>query len=507
VLPMFKQKSEKKQLEESKAHSLKIDELKEQLKKELIASDLSFRTLKKEGKKIIFCFLSSLIDKTVLDEFILTPIQANTKINWTVEEIAQILPIAQLSATNQIKEIISALIGGNVYIYAEDDPYGILANANKTVERSLEKAETESLVYGPKVSFTESLLGNINILRNNLNDPNLCMEELEIGTRSKTKAMLVYIKDIAEVENVNTFRQRVSELEIDYVPGTTVLGQLLEGNSWSVFPQLMTTELPDRTTIALMRGKVVVLMNRSPYALYGPAPFFTYFESTEDIYMRWNMGLVLRLIRLQAAFISVLLTPAYVAVLTFHYEVIPSPLLVSLGQSRSNVPFPPVFEALLLEFFIELLREAGARLPTKVGQTMGIVGGIVIGTAAVDAGFTSNILIIIIALSALGSFTNPSYLMGSAIRLIRFPIILMAGFWGGIGIMVSFCFFLIHLLKLDTLGRPYLAPIYPFRWRDIGYSMFRFPMQYHSHRPETNQPIDEKRFSTLKGKEKKDVDE
>ena len=181
-------------------------------------------------------------------------------------------------------------------------------------------------------------------------------------------------------------------------------------------------------------------MDRSPDAIYGPAPFFTFFESTEDIYMRWNMGFFLRILRLTATFLSILLTPAYVAVLTYHYEVIPSPLLVSLGQSRSNVPFPPVFEAFLLEFVIELLREAGRRLPTKVGQTMGIVGGIVIGQAAVEAGFTSNILIIIIALSALGSFTTPSYLMGTAIRIIRFPIILLAGFGAELVLWLLFVF-------------------------------------------------------------------
>jgi hypothetical protein len=323
----------------------------------------------------------------------------------------------------------------------------------------------------------------------------------------KTPGKLVYIKDIADEDNVNTFRQRITDLEYDYIPDTTVLGQLIEDNSWTIFPQIMSTELPDRVTLSLMRGKVAVVMDRSPSALYGPSPFFSFFESTEDVYMRWNMGLFLRMIRIIAIFLSVLLTPAYVAVLTYHYEVIPSALLISLGQSRANVPLPPVLEALLLEFTIELLREAGARLPTKVGQTMGIVGGIVIGQAAVQAGFTSNILIIIIALSALGSFTSPSYLMGTAVRMMRFPIIIFAGLWGGIGIMLSFCFVLIHLLRLTSIGRPYLMPIYPFRWKDLGYSIFKFPAQFLSSRPVTNRPVDKDLFPKPKGLQKKDVDE
>jgi spore germination protein KA len=505
---MFKWMSSKKTPDGEKAHSLVIDELKEQLNKELVAcSDLMYRTLKKNDQKLIVCFVSSLVDKSSLDDYILKPIQENPQVGWNVEEMVQILPISDLSGANKLNEIVNALIEGKTYIYSEGEPFGLLANLSNTVERSLSQAETESLVFGPKIAFTESLQGNINILRNNIKDSNLCMEDLTIGTRSKTAAKLIYIKGIAEEENINSFRQRVSELEIDHVQGSTVLGQLIEGNSWSVFPQLMTTELPDRITISLLTGRVAVLMDRSPDALYGPTPFFTFFESTEDIYMRWNMGFFLRILRLTATFLSVLLTPAYVAVLTYHYEVIPSPLLVSLGQSRSNVPFPPVFEAILLEFVIELLREAGARLPTKVGQTMGIVGGIVIGQAAVDAGFTSNILIIIIALSALGSFTTPSYLMGTAIRIIRFPIIIMAGLWGGIGIMVAFCFFLIHLLKLDTLGRPYLSPVYPLNLKDLGYSLFRFPNQFLSYRPVTNEPGDKYRYPKKKAKQKKDVDE
>ncbi len=505
---MFKRKSENKQSEDKKPHSLNVDDLKSELQAEIgDCTDLKFRTLKKNGKKIVFCFISSLVDKPSLDEFILLPIQQNTQDEWTTETIAQNLPIAEISAANQLKEIVSALIEGKAYIYVDGEPFGILANIGSTVERSLEKAETESLVYGPKISFTESLIGNLNIIRSNLKDPQLCIEDITIGKRVKTPGKLVYVKDIADQDNVNTFRQRISELEYDYIPDTTVLGQLIEDNSWTIFPQIMSTELPDRVTLSLMRGRVAVLMDRSPSAIYGPTPFLSFFESTEDVYMRWNMGFFLRMLRIVSIFLSVLLSPAYVAVLTYHYEIIPSALLISLGQSRANVPFPPVLEALLLEFVIELLREAGARLPTKVGQTMGIVGGIVIGQAAVQAGFTSNILIIIIALSALGSFTSPSYIMGTAVRMIRFPIIILAGIWGGIGIMLSFCFVLIHLLKLTTIGRPYLMPIYPFRWKDLGYSIIKFPSQFLSYRPLTNRPVDNDIFPKQKGREKKDVDE
>lgn len=505
---MFKKHKSNKEEKDKKAHSLMISELKEQINKELNDSpDLVFRVFRKNEQKYVVIFISNIVQTELIEDFVLKPVQEAKEDFERTEDIVNVLPLSQITLTNQLKEITLLLLRGSLYLYKEGEPFGIIGDVKKAEARALAQAETESLVYGPKISFTELLSTNINVLRNNIVDPNLVLEDITIGKRTGLQGKLIYIKDIADEENVNTLRQRINDLEIDHVQDSSILAQYIEDNSWTVFPQLITTELPDRLSIAILKGKVGVLMDRSPAAIYGPTTFFSFFESTEDIYMRWNMGTFLRLLRFVAIFLSVLLTPAYVAVLTYHYEVIPSPLLVSLGQSRSNVPFPPIFEALLLEFIIEMLREAGARLPTKVGQTMGIVGGIVIGQAAVDAGFTSNILIIIIAISALGSFTAPSYVMGSAIRIIRFPIIVLAGLWGGIGIMLGFCFLLIHLLKLSTMGRPYLSPIYPFSWHDLRYSMLRFPLQYLGGRPETNEPGDKMRYPKKKAKEKKDVDE
>src|SRR5690606_5448747 len=204
---------------------------------------------------------------------------------------------------------------------------------------------------------------------------------------------------------------------------------------------------------------------------------------------------------------SILVTPTYVAAATYQYAIIPSQLLISIGQSRAAVPFPPIFEALLLEFLIELLREAGARLPTKVGQTMGIVGGIVIGQAAVEAGLTSNILIIVVAMSALSSFTTPSYLFGTTIRLIRFPLIIMAGLLGLAGIVFGLCWLIIHVLRLTSLGRPYLVPIYPLRLADFNKVFFRTPFSFVSKRAKSYRPKDLLRFNKKDAKQKRDIDE
>jgi hypothetical protein len=504
---VFRRKKAAQNLETNAAHSFEIENFRQEILSFVSSSDdLVFRILEPHNQKIVIFYFEDLIDLKTLNECIIRPLE-EIKDDSDAETLANKINIADITRTNQISEVVEKLVNGSAYMFRENDTYGILADIQDKATRGLEKAETESLVFGPKISFTESISKNLNLIRSNLNDPKLCVETLMIGSRAKKKVQMVYIKDIADEENVNTFRQRITDLEVDSIIDSTVLSQLIEDNSYTVFPQFITTELPDRLTISLLHGKIGLLVDRSPTVIIGPSTFMNFFESTEDIYMRWNMGTFLRIIRFVAIFFSVLLTPAYVAVLTYHYEVIPSALLVSLGQSRSNVPFPPVFEALLLEFIIELLREAGARLPTKVGQTMGIVGGIVIGQAAVDAGFTSNILIIIIAISALGSFTAPSYAIGTAVRMIRFPIILMAGLYGGVGIMFCLCFLLIHLLKITTLGRPYLSPIYPLRFSDWKYSIFRLPYQFLVQRPISNRPGDSTRIPSKKTKQKKDVDE
>src|SRR5699024_10118778 len=215
----------------------------------------------------------------------------------------------------------------------------------------------------------------------------------------------------------------------------------------------------------------------------------------------------LQLLRMLAMFISLLVTPLYVAIVTYQYELIPTQLLVSIGQSRAAVPFPPIIEALMIELMIELLREAGARLPTKVGQTMGIVGGFFIGESAVQAGLTSNILIIVVAVSALASFTTSSYLMGTSLCVIRFPMILLAGLYGIIVFMFGVCLLMIHLVSLNSLARSYLAPLYPLKIRDFNKVFFRTPPSKHYNRAKMYRPKDPVRYAKKEASKKHDIDE
>ncbi|TCL49200.1 GerA spore germination protein [Thermolongibacillus altinsuensis] len=480
-----------------------VDEVIEKLYR---SPDLTRRRIERNGQKISLLFLKNLVNPTQLQQSVLQSIQ-NIELPLTAATIAKTIPIGQVHICQDVDIITAHLIEGWVYVCVEQEQNGVLLNVSEKVERSLEKAETESLVFGPKISFTESLSTNIRILRNNVNDEQLVTEEMIIGKRNKLPVRIVYIQDIADPDNVQTVKQRLSELDVDDVTDSSVLAQMLDDHSFSIFPQYLMTELPDRLSYSLLKGRIGILVDRSPTVIICPTTFFSFFETTEDIYLRWTMSTVLRVMRMLGILTSIFLSPIYVAVITYHYELIPSDLLLTIGESRSRVPFPPVLEALLLEFMIELLREAGARLPTKVGQTMGIVGGIVLGQAAVDAGFTSNLLIIIVSLSALGSFTAPSYEMGTAIRILRFPIIILAAMWGLIGIIIGICVLIVHLLKLTSLGRPYLSPIYPFRFADLKYSLVRLPQQFYYKRPISNRVQNKYRFSWKDSKKRKDLDE
>ncbi|MBP2076714.1 spore germination protein [Oceanobacillus polygoni] len=486
---------------------LKIDELEHLLMREFTNSpDLGFSKYEHQNKKIAVFFITYQVQPDKVENLLLTPLLESKK-DWSNTSILNEIPLNSGKEYQLLEEILSGLIIGKVMIYLEDETAVVSYDFLNKEKRSLEGAETESVVIGPKVAFTESLVTNLNVMRWNIRTPDLAIEEITIGKRAPREVRLLYLKSLANETDVNTMRQRLEDLEVDQVEDINVLMQYIEDSSMSLFPQFHTTELPDRTSYAILKGKIAVLMENSPSALIAPSSFFSFFESTEDLYMRWNSGPPLRLIRFISMFISVVLTPMYVAAVTFHYEIIPTQLLISIGQSRAGVPFPPIFEALFLELMIELLREAGARLPTKVGQTIGIVGGVVVGTAAVQAGITSNILIIFITISALASFTAPSYQMGTTIRLLRFPMIVLAGILGLIGIMFGMCMLIIHLLKMTSLGRPYLSPIYPIHFEDFNKALFRLPQNFQHKRSVSLSLKDSIRFSKKKAQEKKDIDE
>ncbi|TMW73369.1 spore germination protein [Alteribacter natronophilus] len=462
--------------------------------------------LGKENSIYYLSYFSSLCDSTPLNEFVFNPLKK--KQCYSLEDIKEALPLKGVKAVSSGKELEEGLNQGQVLIrFEQGEPYGILASVRLNENRQISIPEMEYTVIGPKEAFVENLDVNLNLLRNRLPTSSLCVKKVTIGTISRTEVAVVYLKDIANKDNVQTMIQRIEAIEYDEISDTSYINQFIEDNSNSPFPQLIDTERPDRVAAQLTEGKIAVLSKGSPSVILAPTTMVEFFSAFEDYYIPWHLASAFRLIRLFAVLFSVFSTPMYVAVLTYHAELIPQDLLATLIMSRSIIPFPPIFEAIFLELTIELLREAGARLPTKVGQTIGIVGGIVIGTAAVEAGLTSNVLLIIVALAALASFTTPIYRIGNTIRLIRFPFLLMAQLWGLLGISLLGSFLLVHIITLKSLGRPYLEPVYPFRFRDFKDAFIRVPFSKQYELPELTQTAKPERFSKKKAKKHADIDE
>ncbi|MHC0038202.1 spore germination protein [Pseudoneobacillus sp. C159] len=488
---------------------VKKDMEKEEWEKFLVrSSDFKkvFYVNQKTNVRFGFSFMSTVIDEAIFQENVL-PYLLDGEFN-ELEDIKLLLPIADFDISDDPSQIEQKLMNGYILLTIETEVkrFAFIA-AQKEIVRSITPPEVEFSVIGPKESFVESIGQNLNLIRKRLPIKELIIEEFTIGKLSKTRVAVLHIDGIADHENLKTVIQRIKEIEIDTIIDSSYIVQLISDNQNTPFPLLLDTERPDRIAAILAEGKISVLVDGSPHALIAPTTLVEFFGSFEDYFLNWVLSSFFRVIRLFAVLFSILITPIYVAVLTYHYELIPKDLLGTLITSRREVPLPPILEAIFLELTIELLREAGARLPTKVGQTIGIVGGIVIGTASVEAGLTSNVLLIIVALSALASFTTPVYKMGNTIRLLRFPFLIFGVLWGLLGIVFAFCILCTHLIRLTSLGRPFLEPIYPLRVTDLKDSLVRLPFTRQSLRPQflrTNQPV---RYSTRKAKEKKDIDE
>ncbi|RFU63828.1 spore germination protein [Peribacillus glennii] len=426
----------------------------------------------------------------------------------TLIEAKKVIPIENMKISTDLKVIQNAAMRGAVIIQLEKGNGNcLLVPCVSSEKRQISVPETEFSVVGPKEAFVESLETNVNLIRKRLPVPELQLKEIKVGKISQTRTAILYIDGIANHENVNRVCQRISELDYDTIADSSYIAQMIADNQNSAFPQFIDTERPDRAASVLSEGKVVILVDGSPHALIGPASIGEFFSAFEDYLLNWHIASGFRLIRLFAVLFSVMSTSMYVAVITYHYQSIPEDLLPTLIASRGAVPFPPILEALILEGTIELLREAGARLPTKVGQTIGIVGGIVIGTAAVQAGFVSNVLLMLVALAALASFTTPIYQISNTIRLIRFPFLIAAQLYGLLGVAICAAFFLSHLLKLTSLGRPYLEPLYPLRLQDMKDSFIRLPFSRQKKRPVNLRPEEAIRFEPKQEPKPRDIDE
>lgn len=488
-----------------------VENLSQLLKLSGQSSDFKTTTILLGKQEISIFYYSTLIDVKWMQQYLILVLQ-NRSLDSEIKDIEDIkawIPINDIEITNELTNIQSKLLKGYAIVrfHENDQKCALVQLTGNEGVRKTNETENEFSVVGPKVGFVEDLDTNIRLIRTQVNIPNLTIKEIIVGTTSKTKVAIIYIDGLTNEQYIQTVEQRLTDIDLDVVFDSSILDQIISDNSLTPFPLFASTERRERVVYSLINGQVAVICDGSPYCVTGPSTLFDFFISPEDYYLPWILGSFFRLIRIFGVILSVFTTSMYVAITTFHYEVIPKDLLSPLIFSRQNVPFTPFFEVLFLEITIEFLREAGARLPTKIGQTLGIVGGIVIGQAAVQAALTSNILLILVALSALASFTTPIYKMSNAIRFLRFPIIILSAIWGGIGIFIGVGLLFVHVVRLKSLGSPYVVPIFPLRTKDLKDSFIRSSFQILNKRPQHLRPKSSFRYLPKPVKQKNDLDE
>ncbi|WP_242268630.1 spore germination protein [Bacillus cereus group sp. BfR-BA-01352] len=454
--------------EKDRIHSLQ--NLIEKLKK---SSDfVNYHTSDDETMPYWISYYRPSLDGEKLQKYLMPTLLERP--NASLEELKEHIPMSGITITNDLQKIEDMVLKGHAIVQVnQQDQKCMLANIAIDNYRAPTPPLNESTVIGPQEGFVEDIDTNINLVRKRLPVLDLQTKEMIIGEFSKTKVVMMYLDNLAEKDNVDFLEESLRALEYDQINDSAYIQELM--GEKSIFPLYINTERTDRVTKALIDGKIAIFVDGSPSVLLTPVSYFDFFISPEDYNVSWLYATFSRILRLIAVLFSICATPLYVAVLNYHYELIPSDLLETLILSRAQVPFPPLIEALFLELAIDLLREAGARLPMKVGQTLGIVGGIVIGQASVQAGLTSNILLIIVALSALASFITPIYKMGNAVRLLRFPFLIFAEIGGLFGISLGFIFLFTHLFRLTSLRKPY-ALFYPTRQQSVKDSWIRFPL-------------------------------
>ncbi|MEI4831869.1 spore germination protein [Bacillus sp. FJAT-53711] len=466
-------------------------------------NDLTVREFSLSGTndRCAVIFLCGLSNKDMIYRFVIRPLQyedipKQAPIIQTL--IDQFLSVGEVSIAKTFPDVMNALLAGDTIVLLDGIPSAMIVNFREWEKRSLDSPSTETIIRGPNLGFIEDVNVNKMLIRRHIRDPQLRFYSYIMGKRSQKEVTLVYIEDIINPYIVKELNRRLQSIETDIIFETGTIEQLIQDNNLSPFPQFLNTERPDNVAASLAKGKAAILVDGSPFALIAPMVMIDIFQSPEDHYERWMIGTLLRGLRMLAGTIAILLPAMYVALVSYHQGLIPSTLAYSIAGAREGVPFPAYIEALIMAFTMELIREAGIRLPKPMGQTIGIVGGLVIGEAAVSAGIVNPFLVIIIAVTAVATFSLPVYSITITFRILLFAFMLAATVFGLYGIILGLIALAIHIVNLTSVGVPYSAPITPAFYKDWKEEVVRLPKAMLKERPEYLQPKDK----TLRSKER-----
>ncbi len=449
-------------------------------------SDVIFRSFYiGEQVKALLIYIEGLSNIEEIDDSVLTPlINASVGEDYLIDTlIHKEISTSSVKEVNTFADSIKEISAGNPVILVDQQISGFALGLSKWAKRSVDEPKAETVVRGPREGFIETIGVNTSLLRRRIRSPKLKMKSVEVGEYTKTRIKLAYVDGIVDETVLKETETRINRIDVDSILDSGVLEEFIEDNPNSPFPQTLATERPDVVTAGLLEGRVAVLVDGSPYVLVVPTTFYSLLQASEDYYGRYLIGTAIRWMRYLFLLISLFLPSLYVALVTYHQEMIPTTLLFSIAASRAQVPFPALIEALMMEITFEALREAGLRLPKQVGSAVSIVGALVIGEAAVSAGIVSAPMIIVVALTGVASFTIPRYSASNSIRMLRFPMILLAGTLGLLGIIMGIIVIIIHMASLRSFGVPYLSPMAPMQWGDMKDVLMRAPWWKFNTRP------------------------
>ncbi|MBM7649606.1 spore germination protein KA [Bacillus ectoiniformans] len=457
--------------------------------------DLITRRIKITSPKemeIGLVYIEGIADSAAIQEFVIqslledkeqTSVPPLKSDDSPIKKMAEtIMTIGDVSFVKDFDELFNFILSGETALLLENSNEAIIAKTRGIVGRSVGEPLTQNVVRGPQEGFVEQIRMNTSLIRRRIRNPHLRLESKQIGRITKTDVSIMYIEGIANPKVVNEVRERLGSIDIDAILESAYIEELIQDSTFSPFPTIFNTERPDVASAGILEGRVAILVDGTPFVLLAPVLFTQFMQSAEDYYQRSDLGLI-RMLR-YITFVLALLSPSiFIAVTTFHQELIPTSLAITLTVQREGVPFPAFFEALLMEFTFEILREAGLRMPKAVGTAISIVGALVIGQAAVEAGLATAAMVIVVAITAISSFVLPAYNLAISVRGLRFGFMILAATFGLFGIAVGLFILVLHLCSLRSFGIPYLAPIAPYNNTDQQDAIFHFPLKWRTTRP------------------------
>lgn len=448
---------------------------------DVIIHEFAFGHERKQNGALVY--IDSIINKDEIHNNILKPLMYdsmalanNEKVDFSnIDDIQKnFISISDSKKTALLNDLVDSVLTGATALLVGGSIEALVLNSRKWESRSIQEPQTESVVRGPREGFNENVNINLALLRRKIKDPDLCVEDMKIGNKSKTLVYIVYLKSVANPKLVDEVRLRLKRIKIDAILESGYIEQFIEDAPYSIFSTVSNSEKPDKVAAKILEGRVAILVDGTPFALAVPMLFLSSFQSSEDYYSRPYFSSILRIIRFLSFIISILAPASYVALTVYHQELIPTQLLISIAAGRERVPFPAVLEALLMLITFDILREAGIRLPKPIGQTISIVGALVLGQAAVAAGLISPIMVIVVSTTAIASFVVPP--QADSGTVLRYIYLFLAGAGGGFGIIMGLLVTLLHLASLRSFGTPYLWPIAPIDISGLKDAFIRMPI-------------------------------